>query len=74
MNDPVKNPSHYTSGDVECKVAMQSMMDGADVTPYQAKQWGTVFEYLWRWPRKDGMRDLKKAQEVLGDLIARVEQ
>jgi len=69
MSDPVTAPAHYEGSGVECKDAMKSMMHGADVAPSQAYWWGCAFKYVWRWPRKNGAEDIKKAITCLELLL-----
>lgn len=43
--DPVNNPSHYTSGDIECIDAMRAAYGGEKVEIWATL---TAFTYLWR--------------------------
>jgi hypothetical protein len=66
-NDPV-NPSHYKQGGIECIEAIKAATgDG-----FVGYVWGNVLKYLWRWPKKGGVDDLKKARWYLGRLIKEV--
>lgn len=62
------NPSHYKQGSIECieaiKAALGKMFNGF--------LWGNVLKYLWRWPDKNGIEDLKKARWYLDRLIKEV--
>ena len=49
------------------------MLSAARVTAKQAYWWGCAFKYLWRWPLKNGVEDLRKAEECLSLLIAEAE-
>lgn len=72
--DPVSSPMHYAGdGRIECKDALSSMLSVARVTAKQAYWWGCAFKYLWRWPLKNGVEDLRKAEECLTLLIAEAE-
>lgn len=65
--NPVTKPSHYQGyTGIECKEAMQSML-GTD--PYIAYMQGCAFKYLWRWKEKNGVEDLKKARECIGNML-----
>jgi len=68
--DVVDKPKHYNSGEVECIVAMQSMLTPEEFRGYLR---GNSFKYRWRYPNKNGVEDLYKAEwyenkllEVLG--------
>lgn len=84
MSDPVTAPRHYEGSIIECKDAMGSMMDGQRTwmannlqslaIPAQAFYWwGCTFKYLWRWPNKGGLEDLKKCRQCLDFLINELE-
>lgn len=65
--NPVTKPSHYQGHTgIECKEAMESML-GTD--PYIAYMQGCAFKYLWRWKEKNGIEDLKKARECIGNML-----
>jgi hypothetical protein len=63
-SDPV-NPSHYKQGGIECIEAIKAVT-GEGFIGYV---WGNVLKYLWRWPKKGGVDDLKKARWYLDRLI-----
>jgi hypothetical protein len=66
-SDPI-NPSHYKQGGIECIEAIKAATgDG-----FVGYVWGNVLKYLWRWPKKGGVDDLKKARWYLGRLIKEV--
>jgi hypothetical protein len=65
--DPV-NPSHYKQGGIECIEAIKAATgDG-----FIGYVWGNVLKYLWRWPKKGVVEDLKKARWYLDRLIKEV--
>jgi len=68
--DNVNNPSHYTSGLVQCIDAIQSAL-----TPEEFKGYlkGNVFKYNWRSNHKGGVEDLKKAAWYQTRLISQFE-
>ena len=72
MNDPVNHPSHYTSGSVECIDAITAAL-ACHTNPVAAWLTGQVIKYLWRWPMKNGVEDLKKARWYLDRLIGEME-
>jgi hypothetical protein len=63
-SDPV-NPSHYKQGSIECIEAIKSALG----LGFIAYLWGNILKYLWRWPNKNGIEDLKKARWYLDRLI-----
>lgn len=70
----ISHPSHYASGEIECKDAMRSAMEGASNLPSMAFYWwGCAFKYLWRWRGKDGLKDLRKCQQCIDFLISEIE-
>lgn len=83
-SDLVSHPRHYAGdGTIECMDAMRSMMGGGYCYVADAKDpkrfrnmsqiafywWGCAFKYLWRWPRKGGLRDLMKARRCIDYLV-----
>jgi hypothetical protein len=65
--DPI-NPGHYKQGGIECIEAIKAATgDG-----FIGYVWGNVLKYLWRWPKKGGVDDLKKARWYLDRLIKEV--
>jgi hypothetical protein len=66
-SDPV-NPSHYKQGGIECIEAIKA----ATGEGFIGYVWGNVLKYLWRWPKKGGIDDLKKARWYLDRLIKEV--
>jgi hypothetical protein len=56
-NDPV-NPTHYTSGSIECIDAMEAMLS---LEEFRGFLRGNSFKYRWRYRQKNGVEDLKKA-------------
>lgn len=64
--DAVNNPSHYTTGGIECIDAMQAMLSRDEFVGYLR---GNIFKYQWRYKHKNGIEDLKKAQWYANRLI-----
>ena len=60
--DNVNHPKHYCKGGLECIQVIK-----AQLTPEQNKGYlyGNVLKYLWRWPDKNGLEDLRKAAKYL---------
>jgi hypothetical protein len=72
-SDPVNHPAHYTAGGIECIDAIAAALT-CQTDPVAAWLTGQVIKYLWRWPLKNGVEDLKKARFYLDRLIGREEQ
>jgi hypothetical protein len=64
----VINPSHYKQGGIECIEAIKSAL-GEGFPDYLR---GNVMKYLWRYDKKNGVEDLKKARWYLDRLIREV--
>lgn len=73
--DVVNKPPHYNASSIECIDAMKSMADGVlNVSAHEAYCWQNSFKYLWRWPYKNGVEDLKKCRWYLDRLIEELEE
>lgn len=71
-HDPVSHPSHYTQGGIECKDAIKAAVTGLE--GYEAFLTGNAIKYLWRWKRKNGTEDLRKAVFWIDELIGETEE
>ena len=71
MTDQVNHPAHYTAGKVECIDALEAATEG--LTGIKAVCTGNAIKYLWRWSRKGGVEDLKKAVFYINHLIKSLE-
>lgn len=71
-NDTVNHPSHYTAGKVESIDAIEAAT--TELTGIAAVCTGNVIKYVWRWKRKNGVEDLRKARWYLDKLIKEVER
>lgn len=58
-DDNVNHPYHYTSGGIECIDAMEAAY-GTEVVMHFCQ--GNAFKYQWRFDKKNGEEDIKKAQ------------
>mgnify|MGYP000685681406 CR=1 FL=1 len=67
--EAVNRPAHYTGGSVECIDAIESAVRELDGV--QAFHTGQIIKYVWRWHKKGGVEDLRKAEWYLKRLIAR---
>lgn len=65
MSDNI-NPTHYTQGEIECIQAIRASMS---IDQYRGFLKGNVMKYMWRYDRKNGVEDLKKAHWYLTELI-----
>jgi hypothetical protein len=63
-SDPV-NPSHYKQGSIECIEAMKVALGGGFLGYLR----GNAIKYLWKYDKKNGIEDLKKARWYLDRLI-----
>lgn len=67
MNDNVTNPAHYTGGKIECVEAIEEAVKGLEGV--EAFYTGNAIKYLWRWKKKNGREDLKKAKWYIDKLL-----
>ena len=68
--DMVNHPPHYIKSGIETIDAIQAMTgDG-----FQSYLQGNILKYLWRYPYKNGVEDLKKAQWYLSKLIEELDE
>jgi hypothetical protein len=70
----VSHPSHYVVGGYECKDVFKALVDGSRIDPWSTCLWFSAFQYIWRWTRKNGLDDLKKARLYLDWLIEHEEK
>lgn len=71
MNDSVNRPSHYTSGIIECIDAIESALGLSGFMDYCQ---GNAMKYLWRWRKKGGIEDLKKAGWYIERMVKTLEK
>jgi hypothetical protein len=65
--DPI-NPAHYKQGGIECIEAMKVALGGGFLGYLR----GNAIKYLWRYDKKNGVEDLRKARWYLDRLIREV--
>lgn len=65
--DNVNHPKHYTAGGIECIDALASATAGLE--GIEAVCTANAIKYLWRWKRKNGTEDLRKAVWYINRLI-----
>lgn len=70
--DLVNHPDHYQS---ETGLETINVIEAFtfDLKGIEAVCTGNVLKYICRWKKKDGLRDLKKAQWYLNRLIETIE-
>ena len=67
---PVDRPQHYAFGGIECIEAMEASMSPESFRGFLK---GNAQKYLWRYEKKNGLEDLKKAKWYLKQLIFALE-
>lgn len=65
MTDNI-NPDHYKDSEIECIDAIESSMSKE---AYKGYLKGSIIKYIWRYEKKNGVEDLKKARWFLARLI-----
>lgn len=71
MNDKIHHPNHYMTKSYECWKVEEELAE--DMKGIEAHTFCSMFEYIWRFPKKNGVEDLKKARENLDKLIEHLE-
>lgn len=71
VTDAVNHPYHYTHGGIECIDAIAAATH--NLQGMEAVCVSQVLKYTWRYKRKNGVEDLRKAQWYLNKLIATLE-
>lgn len=68
-SDMVNHPPHYTAGKFECIDVIKDVLSFHEDA---VSGWltGQIIKYIWRWPLKNGVEDLKKTRFYLDKLIA----
>jgi len=72
MSDNVNHPSHYTGGSIECIEAIEEATK--ELCGIEAVCTANAIKYLWRWKRKNGLEDLKKAVWYINRIIEEKEK
>ena len=66
-HDNVNSPQHY-QGKVECIDCIESATSG--LNGIEAFCTGNAIKYLYRWKKKNGIEDLKKAKYYIDKIIS----
>lgn len=66
-HDAVNHPQHYTAGGIECIDAIEAAVTG--LTGAEAVCTAQAIKYIWRWKRKNGAEDIRKAIWYLHRLL-----
>ena len=67
MHHPISSPAHYADGNgIECIDGIEASMEMEEFKGFLK---GNVQKYVWRYAKKNGAEDLKKAQWYLERLI-----
>ncbi|CAB4142347.1 SaV-like [uncultured Caudovirales phage] len=64
--DLINHPSHYTQGGIETIDYLQAKMTQEQFEGYLV---GNILKYVSRYPHKNGIEDLRKAQWYVNKLI-----
>ena len=68
-DDPISSPAHYKFGQYEVIDIIKAWTSDCGLTPYQAFLWASLQQYLFRFPKKKGPQDLKKAMWYIERLL-----
>jgi len=63
VSDNIRHPHHYIRNGIECIDAIKAAVQGLD--GFEAYCIGNVIKYSWRWKWKNGVEDLRKAEQYL---------
>lgn len=64
IDNKVSHPNHYQSrSGLECKDVLNAATE--ELKGYEAVWTGNAIKYLWRWKKKNGDEDLRKAIECI---------
>lgn len=65
-------PDHYIGlGGLRCHEAQRAMLSPEEFAGYWV---GNAVKYIWRWRKKNGIQDLKKAARCLRFLIEELDR
>lgn len=68
IDNKVSHPNHYRSkSGLECKDVIEAVTE--DMTGYEAVYTANVIKYIWRWKKKNGDEDLRKAKQYIDFIL-----
>ena len=70
--DMVSHPQHYTQGGIECIDALKAATVGK--RGIEAVCVANVIKYLWRYEKKNGIEDVRKAKFYIERLLKELEE
>ena len=70
--DMVNHPQHYTQGGIECIDALKAATIGK--RGIEAVCVANVIKYLWRYEKKNGIEDIRKAKFYIERLLKELEE
>ena len=70
--DMVNQPQHYTQGGIECIDALKAATVGK--RGIEAVCVANVIKYLWRYEKKNGIEDVRKAKFYIERLLKELEE
>ena len=70
--DMVNHPQHYTQGGIECIDALKAATVGK--CGIEAVCVANVIKYLWRYEKKNGIEDIRKAKFYIERLLKELEE
>ena len=70
--DVVNKPRHYNQGGIECIDALKAATVGK--RGIEAVCVANVIKYLWRYEKKNGIEDIRKAKFYIERLLKELEE
>ena len=68
IDNKVSHPSHYQSkSGLECKDVIKAVTE--DLVGYEAVYTANIIKYTWRWKKKGGDEDLRKAKQYIDFIL-----
>ena len=67
----IQHPPHYNQGSIECIEGIEAMLSPEEYIGYLR---GNSLKYRWRYPFKNGIQDLYKAEVYEKKLLEKLEE
>ena len=68
IDNKVSHPNHYQSkSGLECKDVIEAATE--DLVGYEAVYTANIIKYIWRWKKKNGDEDLRKAKQYIDFIL-----